>query len=105
MALYDRIVDPGLLVRRVTLAACRVIRESQASAEPIYEPLDLFSDVQALEERQKQEEQALEREKRRQQTVLDIRKRFGKNALIKGMSLEEGATMRERNSQIGGHKA
>lgn len=104
-ALYDRIVDPGLLVRRLTLVACRVIRESQASAEPVYEQLDLFSDVQALEERQKQEEQALEREKRRQQTVLDIRKRFGKNALIKGMSLEEGATMRERNDQIGGHKA
>ena len=69
------------------------------------EQLDLFTDYMALEQQRKKENEALEREKKMQQAMVDIRKKFGKNAILKGMNLEEGATARERNRQIGGHKA
>ena len=72
--------------------------ESQGQA---FEQLDLFSDLQQQEE----ENAALEREKRRQQALLHIKKKYGKNAIVKGMNLEEGATAMDRNRQIGGHKA
>ena len=101
VALYDRIVDPSLLVRRITIAACHVIRETDAQREHVYQQLDLFADPAA----QEQEHAALQREKRRQQAVLHIRKKYGKNAIVKGMNLEEGATAMDRNKQIGGHKA
>ena len=101
MELFDRIVDETLLVRRLNLVANHVICEEQQphSAEP--EQLDLFSDPCDLE----QQEAALEREKRKQRAVLAIKKKFGKNAILKGVSLEEGATAIQRNGQIGGHKA
>jgi hypothetical protein len=70
-----------------------------------YEQLDLFTDYMALEQQRKKENEALEREKKMQHAMVDIRKKFGKNAILKGMNLEEGATARERNRQIGGHKA
>ena len=105
MELYDRIIDEKLLVRRVTIAACHLAEESQAQQEEEYEQLDLFTDyTQAQEER---EEQAREDEKERQlqHAVLDIKKKYGKNAILKGMNFVEGATTIERNGQIGGHKA
>ena len=101
MALYDRIVDPDLLVRRINLVANNITRESDAAAERTFQQMDLFADTSA----QEAEDAALEREKRRQQAVLSIRKKYGKNAILKGMNLEEGATAKERNRQIGGHKA
>ncbi|MDK2942415.1 MAG: polymerase, partial [Acetobacterium sp.] len=67
--------------------------------------LDLFTDYAALEKQQAAEEAELEREKEMQKSILDIKKKFGKNAILKGMNLEEGATTRDRNDQIGGHKA
>ena len=67
--------------------------------------LDFFTDPDAQQKRQEEEEAALEREKRRQQAVLAIRKKYGKNAILKGMNYQEGATTRDRNNQIGGHKA
>ena len=67
--------------------------------------MDLFSDQEALRRQREQEDAALEREKRRQQAVLDIRKKYGKNAILKGMNFREGATAIDRNNQIGGHKA
>ena len=70
-----------------------------------FEQLDLFTDYVALENERKQEQEEREKEKRIQQAVLDIKKKFGKNAVLKGMNFEEGATTRERNEQIGGHKA
>ena len=97
-ALYDRIVDPGLLVRRLTVTACNVIRREAAAANLPSEQLDFFS------EPVKSGEDAL-REHSRQKTVLTIKKRFGKNAIVRGMNLEEGATAMDRNRQIGGHKA
>jgi DNA polymerase V len=65
----------------------------------------LFTDYEALEKKRQKEEETLEKEKRMQQAVLDIKKKYGKNAILKGMNLEEGATAKDRNSQIGGHKA
>ena len=105
MALYDRIVNPDLLVRRINLAANRVIPERLAVRDQGPCQLDLFTDFEAESRRKAEEEAALDREKRRQQAVLCIRKKYGKNAILKGMNLEEGATALERNRQIGGHRA
>ena len=101
MELFDRIVDENLLVRRVNLVANHVLPETQVQQELAFDQLDLFSDVAEKEA----EDALLEREKRRQQAVLSIRKKYGKNAILKGMNYEEGATTRDRNAQIGGHKA
>ena len=103
--LYDRIVDPDLLVRRLNIVANHVIDESSVPATPETEQLDLFTDYEARNCQQTEDAAALEREKRQQEAILSIKKKFGKNAILKGMNLEEGATARDRNAQIGGHKA
>ena len=104
-ALYDRIVDPSLLIRRMYLTANHVIPESQIPQENAVEQLDLFTDYSNLQQKEEQEEAEQKRERRRQQALLSIKKKFGKNAIMKGMNLEEGATAKERNATIGGHKA
>lgn len=104
-SLFDRIVNPNLLVRRVNVVADRVIPEKDVVEKSSFEQLDLFTDYEALESERKLEQKAREKEKRMQHAVLDIQKKFGKNAVLKGMNFEEGATTRERNGQIGGHKA
>lgn len=96
---YDRVVDGNLLIRRLYLTACNVVPETSVPSQP--QQLDLFADY----EKEAQDDAALERERRRQQAVLSIKKKYGKNAILKGMNLEEGATAKDRNSQIGGHKA
>ncbi|MCI5958178.1 MAG: DNA methylase [Lachnospiraceae bacterium] len=103
--LYDRIINPDLLVRRITVVASRVVPESEAEQKEVFEQLDLFTDYQALEQEREQEKKELDKEKRIQKAILDIQKKYGKNAVLKGMNFEEGATTRERNGQIGGHKA
>ena len=105
MGLYDRIVDKNLLIRRLNLVAGKVVDESSVGKEETYEQLNLFTDYLALKEKEKAQEKAREKERKMQQAMLDIKKKFGKNAILKGMSLEEGATAMERNKQIGGHKA
>ncbi len=100
MELYDRIVNKSLLVRRITIAACKLQRENDVRENQV-EQLDLFTDY---EEKNKQAE-TLAKEKKMQEAVLSIKKKYGKNAILKGMNLEEGATAKERNRQIGGHKA
>lgn len=100
--LFDRIVNPDLLVRRIYVTACRVVTENSIKKEH-YEQIDLFSYF-APEEKQKEKEE-LEREKKMQKAVLEIKEKYGKNALVKGMNLEEGAMTIKRNKQIGGHKA
>ena len=105
MELYDRIVDKSLLVRRITICANHVISENIASIEKDFEQLDLFTDYAAAEEKQKQEWAALEKERKLQQAALSIKKKFGKNAILQGMNLQEGATARDKNSQVGGHRA
>ena len=98
LELFDSITSPELLIRRVNIAAARV-RDEAAGAE--VEQLDLFTDY-AFAQAQEQE---LVRERRRQEAVISIRSRFGKNAILRGMNLEEGATTMDRNRQIGGHRA
>ena len=105
LELYDKIVNPDLFIRRVYITANHVVDESLAEKKASFEQLDLFTDYSHLEEEQQKRKDKLEREKKLQHAALDIKKKFGKNALLKGMNLEEGATAVERNSQIGGHKA
>ena len=105
MALYDRIVDKGLLVRRIAITANYVVKEDKAMESESFEQLDLFTDYAALQKRKEEEEEMLARERKMQKAMLDIKKKFGKNAILKGMNLEEGAMAVERNRQIGGHKA
>ena len=100
--LYDKIVDSRLLVRRITLAACNLSRQEE-QAETM-EQLDFFTDQQE-QQRRAAEELRLRREQSRQKAVLDIRKKYGKNAIVRGMNLQEGATAMERSRQIGGHRA
>ena len=103
-ALFERIVDMNLLVRRLNLTANRVLPEEEAprAAE---EQLDLFTDYAAEQKNQEANRVAAEREKKVQAAMLDIKKKYGKNAILKGLNFEDGATARERNQQIGGHKA
>lgn len=103
--LYDRITDKNLLVRRLSISANRLTDEKTASSKKEYEQLTLFADYAAIEEEREKEETVLEREKRMQKAVLALKKKYGKNAVLKGMNLEEGATAKDRNGQIGGHKA
>jgi DNA polymerase V len=104
-ALFDCIIDRELLVRRIYLTAARVEDEASAPDKKAFEQLDLFTDYSAVQKQQAQEAAELEREKKVQRTILDIKKRFGKNAILKGMNLEEGATARDRNNTIGGHRS
>ncbi len=101
LKLYDRIINPDLLVRRMYLVANHTTDEQKAHEQAQGEQLDLFSTA----EQKDAENAALEKEKSIQKTVLDLQKKFGKNAVLKGMNLQEGATAMERNRQIGGHKA
>lgn len=101
MELFDRIVDKDLLIRRVNLAANNVLDEEVIGEKGNFQQLDLFTDYEV----QKQEEAELERERKVQEATLTIREKYGKNAILKGMNLEEGATTIDRNKQIGGHKA
>lgn len=104
MELYDRIVDPKLTVRRMYVVANHVIDEGSIK-EPQSEQLDLFTDYEELEKQRAEEAEKLSREKNMQKALLEIKKKYGKNAVLKGMNLEEGATTIERNGQVGGHKA
>ncbi|MCM1127393.1 MAG: DNA methylase [Lachnospiraceae bacterium] len=103
--LYDRIVDPNLLVRRVYVTANHVEPEGQRAPEDSFEQMDLFTDYEARQKQKEAEDAELAREKKIQKAMLDIKKKYGKNAVLKGMNLEEGAMTVERNRQIGGHKA
>lgn len=100
MDLYDTIVNKNLLIRRLTLTANRVVQETDIAAVA-GEQLDMFTDYRAKQ----RQEAALARERQQQQAILGIKRKYGKNAIFKGMNLEEGATARDRNQQIGGHKA
>ena len=104
MELFDRIVDPKLLVRRVNLVANHVVSE-QLTVSKTAEQFDLFTDYEELEKQRKQQEMQLFKERKIQETTIELKKRFGKNAVLKGTNLQEGATTIDRNKQIGGHKA
>lgn len=103
--LYDSIIDPNLLIRRVTVVANHLVDETQVEKTETFEQMDLFTDYDALERERKTEEERLSKERKLQEAMLSVKKKFGKNAMLKGMNLQEGATTIERNRQIGGHKA
>lgn len=102
--LYDEIVDDSLLIRRINISANNVKNETEVQAQS-FEQLTLFSDYEGDSQENDKEKKRLEKEKKMQLAMIDIKKKFGKNAMIKGMNLEEGAMTIERNGQIGGHKA
>ena len=104
LELFDRIVDKDLLVRRLYITAGKVVDESEKE-ELVSEQMNLFTDYAEEEKNRAAEKEQLEKEKKRQQAVLDIKNKYGKNAILKGMSLEDGVTAKDRNSRIGGHKA
>ena len=104
-ALFHRIVDPGLLIRRLNITANRVLPEREVPEADACEQMDLFVDYETMQEWKRRKEAEQVREKKIQSTVLDIKRRFGKNAILKGTALEDGATSRERNQKIGGHQA
>lgn len=103
--LFERIVDKNLLIRRVNVTANHVVGEAVVQKADRVEQLDLFTDYAAVQAKKEAEEAELTREKRVQEAMLEIKKKHGKNAILKGMNLKEGATTVDRNSQIGGHKA
>lgn len=105
MGLFDRIVNPDLLVRRINLTTNHVVDEASVVRSPAPMQYDLFTDYEALERDQREEKEKLAKERKVQTAILNIKKQFGKNAILKGLNYEEGATARERNEQIGGHKA
>ena len=107
LEIYDSTVNPKLLIRRLTITTNHVLPESDAeiSRASFAEQMDLFAEHSVQETQNDDDETMLQKERKLQEATLSIQKKFGKNALLKGISLEEGATARERNRQIGGHKA
>ena len=104
--LLDRCVNPDLLIRRLNLTTNHVVSEESVMAQDrAPQQLDLFTDYEALEKQRQEEQAKLDKERRMQEVQLKIKKRFGKNAILRGLNFEEGATAKERNKQIGGHKA
>ena len=104
-SLFDKIIDPNLLVRRLNITAGRVLHEGAQEREKQPVQLELFVDYEAQKKENARKEAAQKKERKVQEALLDIKKRFGKNAILKGLNFEEGATAKERNQQIGGHKA
>lgn len=103
MELFDRIIDKRLTSRRINVVACRVVPETEVTAEA--EQLDFFTDFEEKKAQRDKEELALKREKNMQKVIIGLKNRYGKNAVLRGMNLEEGATTVSRNKQIGGHRA
>ena len=103
--LYDRIINPGFLIRRIYISANHVADENTAANTPAFEQLDLFTDYARLEQEREEEEAKRKRERKLQEAMLDIKKKYGKNAILKGANLVEGSTVSDRNRQIGGHRA
>ncbi len=103
--LYEKVVDKNLLVRRINLTACDVIRECDISNNEEPEQLSFFENFEEKERKKAELEASLERERRMQDALIEIKHKYGKNAILKGMNYKEGATAKDRNKQIGGHKA
>ncbi len=105
MELYERIVNPAFTIRRISIAAIHVKPEEEAKNYYESRQMDFFTDYSAKEQQEKEEKEQLEKEKNIQKALLDIKKKYGKNSIMKGMNYREGATAIDRNGQIGGHKA
>lgn len=101
LSLYDKIVNKNLLIRRINMSAIHLLKEEEAKNIQEYEQTNLFE----AQTKETEENIDLEKEKQLQKTLINIKKKYGKNAVLKVMDLEKGATAKERNKQIGGHKA
>ena len=101
--LYDKIINRNLLVKRITIVANDLINEEAAKKQTHFEQIDLFTNYQEKEEKRIKETEIEKDENKLQHVLLDIKNKYGKNAILKGMNLEEGATTKDRNEQIGGH--
>ena len=102
MELYDSIVNPILLIKRLNIAFMHTTNYKEKKEELVQ--MDLFSDYDLIEKKKEENRKKEEKEKKLQKTVIEIHKKYGKNSVLKGVNLLEGATMKERNEQIGGHK-
>lgn len=105
LSIYDRIVNPDLLVRRLNITTNHVIYEEDANKHTQPVQLDIFTDYEELERQREEEKAELAKERRMQEALLHIKKKYGKNSILKGLNFKEGATAKDRNQQIGGHKA
>ena len=104
--LFDRCVNRNLLIRRMNLTTNHVVSEASVAArDAAPQQLDLFTDYEALNRQREAEKAKLDKERRMQEAQLKIKERFGKNAILRGLNFDEGATAKDRNEQIGGHKA
>lgn len=101
--LYERIINKDLLTRKINIAACNLICEEESKNEKVYEQLDIFKNEEEILRKEKEKNNQKE-EKNLQHTILELKRKYGKNAILKGMNLKEGATTIERNKQVGGHK-
>ena len=102
--LFDRIINRKLMTRRINITVCNLIREEEVKDEVLYQKLDLFSNNRLRTNMKKKELKDEKSEKNVQKAIINIKRKYGKNAILKGMDLEEGATTIERNSQVGGHR-
>ena len=102
--LYDRIINKNLLVRRIYVVANNVVNESEIDNSKHTEQISLFVDYEKQEKEQEAEKKRRDEENKLQHTIIDIKNKYGKNAILKGMNLEKDGTTIERNAQIGGHK-
>lgn len=105
MELFDRIIDKQLTSRRINVVACRVIPETKIAVENEAEQLDFFTNSEEKQAERERENTALRRENNMQKAIIELKNKYGKNAVLRGMNLEEGATTISRNKQIGGHRA
>ena len=102
--MYDEIINRNLLIRKIYLTVGNLTDEKELKQENQYEQVNLFTNYGKLAEKEKEEKVKLEKERKIQNIIIDLKNRFGKNAIIKGMDLEEDATTIQRNGQIGGHQ-
>ena len=102
--LFDRIANPILLVRRINIAACNLIRESEIKEERIIEQVSLFQNFEKEDSIRREKKKQEKKDMTLQKTIVEIKHKYGKNAILKGMNFEEGGTMRERNMEVGGHR-
>jgi DNA polymerase V len=103
--IFEKVVNPSLLIRRINVTAHNIIPREQAKKEENIEQLNLFVDYEKSDQQKEVLQKQMEKEQNVQETLLQIQQKYGKNAVLRGMNLEEGATAKQRNEQIGGHKA
>ena len=104
LELYERITNKNLLIRRITMVASNVVDENQADKKTVYQQFDLFTDYDEQETKMEKQKEDEIIDKKIQKVMLDIKKKYGKNSILKAMNYEEGGTTIDRNGQIGGHK-